>query len=63
MSMFGPKMVGWSIQSASDPRWNKKGRAYVGGLVVPEVAREALAQLKVELGEPPADLGWGYMKD
>ena len=62
--LFNPISEGtWRFRSKSDPRWNSKGRTYVGGFVMPEACRKKLEKLKRALGEPPEDLEWGYMKD
>lgn len=54
----------WWLNSKSDPRWNVEGRSsYVGGLVMPSDCESKIEELKKELGEPPDDLEWGYMKD
>jgi hypothetical protein len=53
----------WWLRSKSDPRWNCNGRAMVGGFMKPKEVDEAVERKKVELGEPPDDLEWGYMKD
>lgn len=53
----------WWLASKKDPRWNKSGKALVGGLMMPEACKQALEALKVQLGEPPDDLEHGYMKD
>ena len=47
----------------SDPRWSTSGRGTVGGFVMSPEAEARLAELKSQLGDPPADLTWGYMKD
>jgi hypothetical protein len=54
----------WELSSKTDPRWNANGDAdSVGGFAIPREAAEKLAALKQELGEPPTDLEWSYMKD
>lgn len=64
MSMFGPKIGTWWINSKSDPRWNDNGRAKgltcAGG---PAEMHEALERKKKKLGQPPKDLKLGFMKD
>jgi len=49
--------------SESDPRWNTNGRSSVGCFEMPGDCKQAIEQLKKELGDPPDDLEWGYMKD
>lgn len=65
MSLFFNLPEGsWWLESKSDQRWNCNGRAdCVGGFVMPEECQKQLKKLKRKLGEPPADLTWGYMKD
>ena len=54
----------WSLHSDKDQRWNCGGRSeYVGGFVMPYECEQKIAELKKELGEPPDDLKWSYMKD
>jgi hypothetical protein len=53
----------WWLCSKEDPRWNCKGRDYVGGFELSTDQKEAFEKKKKELGEPPDDLEWGYMKD
>jgi len=54
----------WWISSQSDPRWNGGGRSEeVGGFELPKEAREFVQQKEKELGDPPADVSWGYWKD
>lgn len=62
-SMFGPKPGSWWLSSKSDPRWDCSGRDDVGGFQCPPEATAALEAKKAELGEPPHDLEYGYMKD
>ncbi|MDD4761838.1 MAG: hypothetical protein PHZ25_02355 [Candidatus Pacebacteria bacterium] len=55
---------GWSLHSDKDPRWNCSGRSdCVGGFVMPQECKDKIEQLKSQLGEPPDDLKWSYMKD
>lgn len=54
---------GWSLSSKTDPRWNVSGRGFVGGFDMPEECKEAIKKLLFELGDPPEDLEWSYMKD
>jgi len=63
--LFNPaREGGWWLRSESDPRWNSDGRSDgVGGFVMPEECQSKLEELKRQLGEPPEDLKWGYMKD
>lgn len=64
MGIFSPIREGsWWLHSKKDPRWDCNGRAYVGGLVIPQECENKIKQLKQTLGEPPDDLEWGYMKD
>lgn len=53
----------WWFKSKSDPRWNTSGHASVGMFSMTPDAKAALEVKKAELGEPPEDLEWGYMKD
>ena len=54
----------WWLRSTIDPRWNCEGRSnFCGGFVMPPECREKVDALKTELGEPPADLTYEYMKD
>jgi hypothetical protein len=54
----------WYLTSKSDPRWNTGGRDDAcGGFEMPQECRVAIERLKEKLGEMPADLTWGYMKD
>jgi hypothetical protein len=63
-SPFAPVRSGsWSVRSESDPRWNGGGRANVGGFVKPAEVDAYVKQRTAELGAPPADLKWSYMKD
>jgi hypothetical protein len=58
------KTGSWWLSSKTDKRWNVFGNSpYVGGFEMCEEAKAALDQKKKELGEPPADLEHGYMKD
>jgi hypothetical protein len=64
MSMFGPKMGSWSVNSMKDPRWNKSGRGY--GLVTsggPSEMREWIKQCREKYGDPPDDCCQNFMKD
>lgn len=62
--MFGgPRGGTWYLSSKKDPRWNISGRSYVGGGEIPDDAVKAYEEKKKELGEPPDDAIWGYMKD
>jgi len=55
----------WYLSSKTDPRWNCSGTAsslcFSAGM--PPEAQKALEEKKKELGDPPADLEWGGMKD
>ena len=53
----------WSVSSRLDPRWNASGHCMCGGFVIPREAAEHIDAKKRELGDPPTDLEWGYMKD
>lgn len=62
--LFNPTSEGgWYLRSKSDPRWNADGRSFVGGFTMPNECKRKLEEMKRELGEPPDDLEWGYMKD
>lgn len=54
---------GWWLRSTIDPRWNSSGRGQVGGFVMPQEVKDEIERKKAELGEEPADLEFGYMKD
>lgn len=63
-SMFGPKPGTWSIESQSDPRWNKYGRSMM--LVTagyPPDAQAWIDECKRLYGKPPDDLAYSCMKD
>ena len=54
----------WWLKSESDPRWNAHGSDnYCGGFVMPKECEKKVKELKKELGLPPDDLEYGYMKD
>lgn len=53
----------WWIVSTTDSRWNVSGRGFVGMWGKPREVEEAIEEKKKELGNPPSDLEWGYMKD
>jgi hypothetical protein len=54
----------WWLRSPSDPRWDCNGDTEAcGGFVMPRECEQAIARLKQRLGEKPADLEYGYMKD
>jgi len=64
MSMFGPKMGTWWVESKLDPRWNTNGKGY--GLVVtggPGEINQWIAQCEKTFGKKPDDLEIGFMKD
>jgi hypothetical protein len=61
--MFGLREGSWWISSKEDPRWNASGHSDVGGFSIPPEAEKKIEALKKELGDPPDDLTWGYMKD
>jgi hypothetical protein len=53
----------WSLESASDPRWNDSGEDLVGMSSMPPAAQRSLDRTKALLGEdPPPDLEWSYHK-
>lgn len=55
----------WWIRSESDPRWDCNGTGLVGMFMTIEScgpARQIFEAKKEALGEPPADLKFGYMK-
>lgn len=52
----------WYLYSKSDPRWCVSGETVVGMWGKPQECDEAQERLTQELGEPPADLHWGYEK-
>ena len=62
-SIFGAQKGSWWVHCKSDPRWNGSGSSRVGGFTIPSDAAAHIARKKKELGEPPADVEWGYMKD
>lgn len=49
--------------SPTDPRWNAEGRDIVGNLQMPRRCKKKLKELKKQLGTPPEDLVWRYVKD
>jgi hypothetical protein len=54
----------WWLSSKSDPSWNCSGRSEeVGMFGVPKECQDKIEELRVTLGDPPKDLGFGYMKD
>lgn len=61
--MFGPKPGSWWVSSKTDPRWNGSGHDDVGGFMMNESAEAHIKAKKKELGKPPKDLEFGYMKD
>lgn len=64
MSMFGPKEGSWSVESKSDPRWNKEGRGF--GLVCeggPKEMQDWIEFCMKEYGKPPPDTYRSFMKD
>lgn len=62
--MMNSKSGNWWIISKVDPRWNKNGHcAFCGGFEMPDECKAVFEQLKTQLGDPPSDLEWGYMKD
>lgn len=64
MALIRPIREGsWWIYSKKDSKWNRSGRGFVGGLMKPDEVDKVVEELKKELGEPPDDLEWGYMKD
>jgi len=64
MGMIKPTSEGsWWLHSKKDPRWNVSGRAMVGSFMRPSECDNKIEELKKELGDPPDDLEWGYMKD
>lgn len=54
----------WTVESKTDPRWNKSGRgeglATTGG---PQEMKDWIAQCRAEFGEPPADATQSFWKD
>lgn len=58
------KSGSWWMSSKKDPRWNASGHSNsVGGFVKPREVTRELELKEEQLGEPPDDLEWGYMKD
>jgi len=53
----------WWLRSKKDPRWNCNGHDMVGCFELSYYQKKAFEKKKKELGEPPDDLEWGYMKD
>ena len=54
----------WWLRSKTDPRWNCNGEAGdVNGFSMSSAATKKIEELKKTLGEPPADLEYGCMKD
>jgi len=56
------KLGSWGLNSESDPRWNCFGEDWVGVFRMPLKAKDKIEELKKELGEPPEDLTWNYIK-
>jgi len=66
MSLLGEMMLRqgtWYLESKKDERWNCCGRGEVGGLVMPTDVEKKIKEMREQLGKPPNDLRWGYMKD
>lgn len=62
--MFGPKPGTWSVESQSDPRWNKHGRSMMLVTTGPVPDAQAwIDECKKLYGEPPGDLAYSCMKD
>ena len=57
------KMGTWWLKSEKDPRWNFEAKGHVGLFGKCQAAIDKEEELKKELGEPPDDLEFGYMKD
>jgi|WetSurSiteA1Bulk_404760.scaffolds.fasta_scaffold274599_1 hypothetical protein len=55
------QQVSWWIRSNEDPRWNYEGFSPAALNAVRDVA-VALESMKKDMGDPPADLDWGYVK-
>jgi hypothetical protein len=54
----------WWLTSETEPQWNCTGEtSFCGGFGMPKECAVKLGELIVELGEPPEDLEFGYMKD
>jgi len=53
----------WYLLSQKDKRWNVSGEGVVGGLLMPDDCKKALEKKKKELGDPPDDLEYGYIKN
>jgi len=53
----------WWLKSKIDPRWNCRGRAFVGGYMMPFECKKIIEKLEQLYGEQPPDLKWDYEKD
>lgn len=58
-----PRQAYWSISSASDPRWNASGTCCSGIFSIAAACETAIQKKKETLGEPPADLNYGGVKE
>ena len=54
--------VAW-LRSKTDDRWNVSVTCSCGGFMIPTPLKNIMEAKEKELGEPPEDLEWGYMKD
>lgn len=53
----------WKLESVSDPRYNMIGRGEVHPFILPEDARKRLRNREKEVGPPPKDLVYTYVRD
>ena len=57
------QQVDWWIRSDDNPLWNAEGKSILNpGGGPPQDLVLRLEDMKTELGEPPDDLGWGYLR-
>jgi hypothetical protein len=65
MGMFGGGGEGtWTVNSVSDPRWNKSGRGF--GAVTsggPREMRDWIKECSEKYGDPPEDATQSFYKD
>jgi hypothetical protein len=57
------QQVEWWIRSDQNPLWNYEGKSTLrpGGGPPQELVLK-IEDMRSELGEPPEDLGWGYLQ-
>jgi hypothetical protein len=57
------QQVEWWVRSDQNPLWNCEGKSTLrpGGGPPQELVLK-IEDMRVDLGEPPEDLGWGYLQ-